>query len=1472
MKAKTRFRLVILLAVCAAAGAAGGGFIAYRRHVNRVRDERNRAEGLAAFGAGNYSRAMELLGEYEQNHEQDTEVLYAMARARLRTPDGSNFLGVAANWFGKVVELDPSNEDAQKSLLHIYQRMGPGARTETVSLANTMLPGERAKLEAIADKKGEAYKAQCDTVVDILRAKGTALFTSLDKFAEARQAYEEILDLRPLDIDAHQQILRTIEKTPGKLPRIFDAVAAAARPATAAETYVPYAKLVLAAHPRDASAEVIASVAYLMGRDMEGAQAHVRLAATYPITDSDTLSCVVRAFDILNLFSEGTALLESRVKANPTDDSRRDWTLRLFYLDRFQEVLDSLNSFDLSAPGADADMMAAKAYALVRLGRNEEALPVLKIMQGHAPESRAAALGRFMEAYLLDEKSPRKDRTQTSFDAMRAALAASLNDSPLAVYLFGNANALRDNQNAAVGCWQQVERMAPVWADPYLQTSRNAYTSGRFDIAVENAYYAQLRLPESRETMVAFACAWARCVGPTDQANMRRVLDYVAKIPVGEGLEPTTLPIKILFLSRMNKKPQAVALVQQAMAQKPALEEGYLINLAQECLVAQLQLPGDGPKENKLVDGVLAACESAHGLTANLAYFRAILLSLKQDGPSIGLKYLEGEYKKQPANDADWQLVWAKYLDMVHDPRARQAWLDIVAAHPEDPNIQWDAVQSVALEADFPAREAILNRLETLSSDRVDLNLYRAKWILASNDKTPEGKPKALEDQIKGVQAAEQLLKDALKINGASVEARMCHAKCLELLDGALHPGQPPKLQDAIADVKVALTQAPNNTGLILEYTRLLLRQGEFSQVPALVSPVLAKDFPATDDQKWRAAQFLAEAGKINEALAFLKSLPEGAGNEQILLLARLMLRTGDAELKNVEPLVGRMMEHPDMDSVQFAADFYAGMNRPAEAQAALALLDKTAAPPVYREMARAAFYRTHGTGNEADRAKEAEGHVLEAIRLDPTNRDARRQLVVLRVLESDRAGVQEAIVSGAKATKDQVLSDLAGAENLPIFTRYVDPSLPGLQDILISILGDVSESTGSMDALKILAHAQDANPPEMRSATAQKLRPLADANPHDLALQMITIQVYASCGRIADAKAVADRAMEAFPNKADPAKVAASTMAALGQWDDVVARSQEWKRRAPFEAVLADMSIADAYVNMGGRSADAMKTLDPYVERAKADPDHYGAILMLEARALLQANRFDDARALMRPLNARGQNWCLDTLTLINDFVKNEKVASDWMAELDPLIPAGTRMRAQFAQVWYNLGDKLNNRDFTAHSRDILQQIAGDPKAPPEVITTLGAAYEVLGDARSAEVMYDRALKADAKQVLAANNLAMIYMRRGEKLDAALKLIDSAITLMPNFPSFHDTRAAVLNRQGNTAEAIKEAQIAIRLDSGNAEWQLTLLDLQVNATDEALSKGARNTLTELDSHAKSTLTPEQVKRLEALRLKVPRV
>ncbi|MBL8305325.1 MAG: tetratricopeptide repeat protein [Rubrivivax sp.] len=137
-------------------------------------------------------------------------------------------------------------------------------------------------------------------------------------------------------------------------------------------------------------------------------------------------------------------------------------------------------------------------------------------------------------------------------------------------------------------------------------------------------------------------------------------------------------------------------------------------------------------------------------------------------------------------------------------------------------------------------------------------------------------------------------------------------------------------------------------------------------------------------------------------------------------------------------------------------------------------------------------------------------------------------------------------------------------------------------------------------------------------------------------------------------------------------------------------------------------------------------------------------------------------------------------------------------------------------------------------------------PKAAA-VKLKLGEVYLSAGRPGEAEAQFLEALKLDAKNPLAYNNLAWMTVERKGDLKQAVAWARQAVSLAPKASAFHDTLGWAERAAGNLAGAVTSLQRAVELDPQVAGYHYHLGVVQSENKQLAESRASLKRALELD-------------------------
>lgn len=198
------------------------------------------------------------------------------------------------------------------------------------------------------------------------------------------------------------------------------------------------------------------------------------------------------------------------------------------------------------------------------------------------------------------------------------------------------------------------------------------------------------------------------------------------------------------------------------------------------------------------------------------------------------------------------------------------------------------------------------------------------------------------------------------------------------------------------------------------------------------------------------------------------------------------------------------------------------------------------------------------------------------------------------------------------------------------------------------------------------------------------------------------------------------------------------------------------------------------------GRAADAKPGIDERLARAPGD-----------ARLLFLAARLDAATG-----DAAGEEKALVRVVALD--------------------PSNLPAYGALGQFYYAAG-RLSD------ARRQFEQIAAERPTSVGAYTMLGMIEELQHEAAAAEKSYRRALAIDRTSAVAANNLACIYVRRGDDIDIALELAQTAKAMFPNEPEFNDTLGWIYVQKRLAGSALPPLLDSVRAMPNDASFRYHL-------------------------------------------------
>ena len=1432
LRSKRRLRLAILLSVVVLMGSAGAAVYFVRMRQVRQETAQKRSKGLAAFEKGDYFTAVHALGTYiHRSREPELDVLYkyAQARRKVEEPRGAHLVqtvGVLRH----VLTLDPGHAEARRDLLELYLQLRYS--TEAIGTADRLLKEHPKDPEA-------------------LLAKATAL-GQLRKFKEALAVAEEHNKLKPLDLNGRVltfTLLRNLDKLP--------------------EDLVTRAQDLQKASPEDPCGKWLVAYAYACAKDRDKTAEWCESVARDDAIDPDLAVRTAGLLDYCGRTEEAFKLLD-RVAAASSDPKVTELLAhRLWRRGRYEDLVKRFAGPIASPQDVSSELLGLCALALIRTGHKEKAEPVAAALSERKGDNRAIAWADALRGAFLNPPGKPMQLIPIWRGALERAPA-----HPYFHYFLANTYAVVGETDKALQSLQTAARLAPSWTAPLVKATQLLLASGRRREAFQVIRTVVARPgPGSLLAAVVFAEAWDANLREGQQKAAAKLLEVVQKIQKEAPGEPRTLVILVKLLARAGKVEDARKAVASAVESKKAPSKSLLLALARASQTHSLGMAED----------CFRRYEKEHGMTCELAFARARSLA-RAGNPQGGLKVLKAAMEAaKPSEEKKYRLSVARYRESTDDEKAGEAWVDLAKAYPSDSGLLRSVLsaKSVWSQRDF-VDKSIEKLKDFLGEKSTSWRLPRARWLLM------------YDPSEKGLRRAEGLLEEAVRQAASdSTSARLLLARSQEQLGNlsaalgnltvvAYRNPELISIQLQLAALqqrqgnkdaaRATISRVFRNKTVELEHVRqaaaLLAAQGDLDQAIEELERAIAVQLvvlqqreagegtatqPATsqavedkpvEPKLLREATALLEAkGELDQAIARLEHaitelLQASSDTERpsgvLLLLAKLYGRRRDSARRDVQrakAICRKLMEKPDVPVIAFAAELYASLGQPKDADAALARLGELDLKPGLAQLIMGMHYSRYSSANtDANTVPDtAISHYQKAAQEAPTNPLVHRLIIAAYI---QRGAHSEAIGAIGRAVAqcrdDETLKFVQQHQDL---LSLIEKGVR-LRPMVAALVESPSDRTAAVDALRIIREAKAKKQPT--SDVLRRLRKIADRTPRFWPLQAFLVNLYRTIRRPNDAVDLATRAMQSFPTAKDPARMAAGALAAAGRWAEALSVSREWRRRAAGQSVAADLMIADVQLRLSEPAA-AVAQLQPHIAEAIAqaakDPNANVRILLTHASALILAKKAKEADDLLFPLLAKSSAWRRRWMTLGMSVPGSAEAAGDWLKRVVPLIPRkAAKEKLALATAWKVIGERFRDTTCSTRARHILEELTTRDDTPAGAYQLLAFINEADGKLTAAEANYRRALRGDPNMALSANNLAMILLQRGGDVKEAAKLASRAVEKQPRAAAYRDTLAQVQAKTGDHDAAIVSMARALKLEPNNLEWHVNLVRILVNA------------------------------------------
>lgn len=1391
---KTRQRVRFLLIAFALLVVAGTSAYVVRKRQIADRIVRDREAGFAALEAGDYFNALHKIGPYLQKNPEDLPTLlkYANARRNVEEPNGKHLVEAIA-LYRRATELNPDNLEAQEQLLEIY--LATGFNTE-------ILAATEGKNDPPA-----------------LRARALAL-ANLKRDAEARTAVERYLTAKPGDLRMQMFAVSQMQRLGQSADEILD-----------------YVKKVVSSNPADPRYDLLTAFGYGVLDQREEALKFARKAAAQPMSDPEQVEIAVDMLDSLEREDEALAVLIRAAELGKDKKFQRKVIARLYQSRKYDLVTSRVTAADENKANFDSELLAHRAMALQAQNQRDDAQRTIAALASRKNDFAAAGWAGVLSALPGEQEQP-DDRKiiLASRDGLRGEA-----DNPYFRLHLGDAYSRLGESELATIEWSRASSGARVWGEPLQRLLQVVILQGQPETLRLVAARLERLSPQDPRALAVIAAARARLTDRTNPAAVSELASLIDRVQTLQPGEPGTVQLKVSLLATTDRKAQAEQFIKDQLAADRKLQVESYIALSR------------ASESNKLgmEQAVQKRCTEVHGITYDLAVAEAGRL-IRAGNPADAIKSFAAAREKATDRDKPkWKLAEGLLLDETGDPRAAKLLAELADAEPADIAFQRAVLASKSVQSDRNLQRRLIDRLrDAIGEEGVGWRLAEAKWLLdgaVAITSVPE--------REREIVKATSLLNDMVQRYPDQLAVRILLTDCLIRLD---------KKADAVPHLTAAAGLAPGSFALASQLAALLQSTGDFERAKQYLeqaerilersetaiasddgprdSVTTPRPLPGTApdlsrEQAWRMISSLhAQRGDTARAVEILRRF--GGENKDVdLAMAEMLAARGELS----DDLSRQLLEKPSLQSIEIVAEQYIRAGRLSDADGAIARLDAVEAKPGERELLRGIYKQRRG---EHEAAIVDLAVACSALPTDP--RGWRARTTSLLLLGRGDEAVKVAMQATAAVPDEMGLKQIAANGEL---IREIS-ALPAMRPLAVSVVNTPADRDVAITALTIARTASGSG--KTVFDTARELRPLADRATSVAALQYLMIDLYLSMQDFDEAIALATRAMALFPTDPLPAQRATVAMQAAGRWTEALSTARQWRARLTGSTRLADEAIAQALLATGDFSA-VLQQLEPYTALAAENQEQWLTVIALRARALLELQRVADAEATLFPAIATSPGVRAATIQLAVEAVSDFDVARRWLNAAGDAMPKDAAdERIMLAQATSELSARPNppkelSAEVDARFRQVTELLAGNATADQWL--RLAVIKEMKGDLDGAAEGYRAAIKLDAKQSTAKNNLAMILAGRGGDLAEALVLAEEAAQdkASPMVADYLDTLASVQKQAGRLDAAEAAARQAIELQPRNPALRANLVQILVEAKK---TKPAREEMKQLETAA----------------------
>lgn len=1354
--------------------------------LNIVQTRRISQEALAAAArlrdAGEPDLAVRNLNQHLERNPGDINALgmksEILASVALKSGNASLYIDAARvhELFLRVAPNDPGSQDVRRRLIELFVKYGDALK----AMANT----EFADLLAALDSRYRA--AEMIARQHISRGATDAgarrlLAMALDGLAvpgnpaaqaQAVQEYRRVLDMDPTDIEAAERLAKIYVdrlKDPTRAALVLDDLLRANRTSV---------KVRLARH----------RFFDRLRRDREAA---VELEEATKMAPDD-IDVILAAAE--NALKRGRIDEARRQLAKVPEGLKNDVRVLLtrglidFGDERPDEAVDAWRQGLSTSAGTNGEVTWWLAYTLLQLGKVPESLPLIqqfaRLNPGDTP------LLRLLQAQ-YDERTGRPSRALASLDQIRQKLDPKWEG--LVHLARGRCHEALWDDFKAMESYNSAMQTDPVAVVPRLAIAKlkvrrspteaiDLITRGlelvpgdpALRIALAGALLRQeMGQPGSRRNWSDFDKAWQAAVEAAPRSSAvallradrlawsgktEEALKFLQEVADGA---PRSLPVAIALadgMTRLNRPEVALAVLDRAA------------------------VAGDSAPLRIARARTLTAL--FRGREARAALIRDVdkLESSDQAEIWIALGQIEsarGDHEAARQAYAEWARLQPE------DPRPKLVLLELALTEGNETAIK-TLVQEIRLSAIDPADRGTPNSPAAVSQSSRDLayRLSHAKELLWERDKAkpPEGsRDEQLElagrlvdsvlEEAPTLPAASMMKAQVLERQGKIDEAVTFYEQAWGRGVGTALPRLVELLTrlgrtDSLNQLR-AQNAAEGRAQVDLLSAQAFLRVGDRTQAGRIAEQV-AQDLPdAREILSWQA-RMLSHLGKVDSAETVLRAMAERQPQLLDPWLTLIKFQAGRNNPGAIAESISRVKVEVPSERPEFIEArclWAAGDTR--GAAKAFELAQRRDPNDVSIRLEASLFH------DQNNRPIEAEACLREALRIEPKNRQAARQLAVI-----------QASRSGSDSNAWQAAWDILGPET----EESNDPDERLARAVILTRAPDLGKRSQAVARLDSLIADLPSSHPSAAAARDYLTRLLLDTGQADRAARVASVS--AASGTDPTAIALYAKAL-IQSKKQDAAEWQLERLAALNPGDQREMNLRaliKWdESRRPESAANLENSYdaRESFPDAEAYGREAFKLLERqgtdvalYAERlGRKLAAKKAALSWMPALMLARASRFDDAFAMLQT----GVNAAI----AVEDLVETCKVAM--------IIATST-----------NDPESLRKTDLILSAA-----IKGSPNSD-EVLTMMAMFRHIQGHFQEEADLYRKVLEHQPESIV-LNQLAWVLCEGLDQPEEALKLANSWLQISGRDTNALDTRAIVYSRLGKHAEAIRDMEEVIK-------------------------------------------------------------